>query len=47
MSKEPKKIKLEHGIPIHISMTSIPKVFLIVTKESREKSILKLSAEPK
>jgi hypothetical protein len=28
-------------------MTSIPKVFLIIARDSREKSLFKLSAEPK
>jgi hypothetical protein len=32
LDRESKKIKIDHGIPIHLSMTSIPKVFLVITK---------------
>lgn len=44
LGKDPKRIKLEHGMPIHIAMTSIPKVFIVIT---REKTILKLNSESK
>lgn len=32
LGSDVRRIKIEHGIPIHISMTSIPKVFLVITK---------------
>ena len=43
-SKEPKRIKIEQGIPIHIGLTASPKIFILIT---REKLILKLNSEPR